>query len=202
MILKCRHACGIFVKTPVIEPYSQGFWLIPLGYCPRICLPIKFPGGTDTIDTWTHLENQNEMVHFFRCLIIPFVVVQLPSHVWLFVISWTTGIPVSHHLPKLIMPSSYLILWCRLILLPSIFPSIRDFSNESAVGIRWPKYWSFSFSIRPSSEYSGLTSLISWLSEGLSGVFSSTTVWKRQFLSSLPSLWSSSHNCTWTLGRP
>ena len=54
-----------------------------------------------------------------------------------------------------VMPSSYLILWCPLLLL-SIFPSIRDFSKESAVHIRWPKYWSFSFSISPSNEHSGL----------------------------------------------
>ena len=56
----------------------------------------------------------------------------------------------------LVMPSSHPILWCPFLLLPSIFPNIREFSNESAVHIRWPKYWSFSLSIRPSSEYSGL----------------------------------------------
>ena len=57
------------------------------------------------------------------------------------------------------MPSSLLILWCPLLLLPSIFPSISDFSNKSAVHIRWPKYESFSYSISPSNEYSGLISL-------------------------------------------
>ena len=62
-----------------------------------------------------------------------------------------------------VIPSSHLILWCPLLLLPSIFPRIRDFSNESSVCIRWPKYWSFSFSISPSSENSGLISLkIDW----------------------------------------
>ena len=79
-----------------------------------------------------------------------------------------------------VMPSNHLILRCPL-LLPSIFPSIRVFSNESAVCIRWPKYWSFSFSISPSKEYSELISFkIDWLdlSSGLSGVFSSTTVQK------------------------
>ena len=61
------------------------------------------------------------------------------------------------------MPSSHLIFWCPLLLLPSIFPSIRDFYNESSVFIRWPKDWSFSFSISPSSKYSGFTSLkIDW----------------------------------------
>ena len=58
-----------------------------------------------------------------------------------------------------VMPSNHLILWCPLLLLPSIFPSISIFSNESALCIRWPKYWSFSFSISPSKEYSGLISL-------------------------------------------
>ena len=64
---------------------------------------------------------------------------------------------------ELVMPSNRLILCCRLLLLPSIFPSIRVFSNESVLRIRWPKYWSFSFSISPSNEYSGLISLrIDW----------------------------------------
>ena len=63
-----------------------------------------------------------------------------------------------------VMPSNHLILWHLLLLLPSIFPSIRVFSNESALHIGWPKYWSFSFSISPSNEYSGLISLrIDWL---------------------------------------
>ena len=72
-----------------------------------------------------------------------------------------------------VMPSNHLILCRPLLLLPSIFPSTRVFSNESALRIRWPKYWSFSFSINPSN--SGLTGLISLLSRGFSRVFSSTT---------------------------
>ena len=65
---------------------------------------------------------------------------------------------------ELVMPSNHLIFCCPLLLLPSIFPSIRVFSNESALCIRWPKYWSFSFSISPSNEYSGLISFrIDWL---------------------------------------
>ena len=59
---------------------------------------------------------------------------------------------------ELVMPSNHLILYCPLLLWPSIFPSIRVFSNESVLCIRWPKYWSFSFSISPSNEYSGLIS--------------------------------------------
>ena len=64
---------------------------------------------------------------------------------------------------ELVMPSNHLILCCPLLLLPSIFPSIRFFSNESILPIRWPKYWSLSFSINPSNEYSGLVSFrIDW----------------------------------------
>ena len=100
--------------------------------------------------------------------------VQLLSHVRLFVTPWTAAcqaslsITNSQSLLKLmsiesLMPSNHLILCCPLLLLPSIFPSIRVFSNESALHIRWPKYWSFSFSISASNEYSGLISFrIGW----------------------------------------
>ena len=81
---------------------------------------------------------------------------------------------------KSMMSSNHLILCHPFLFLPSIFPSIRIFSNELGLPIRWPKYWSSSFSISPSNEYSGLTSFrigwISLLSKGLSRVFSSTTV--------------------------
>ena len=108
---------------------------------------------------------------------------------------------------ELVMPSNYLILCHPLLLLPSIFPSIGVFSNESALPIRWPKYGSFSFSISPSNEYSGwfplgLTGLISLLPEGLSRVFSSTTVRKHQFFHAQLSLWSNSHIHTWLLEKP
>ena len=89
---------------------------------------------------------------------------------------------------ELVMPSNHLIL-CYPFLMPLIFPSIRVFSNDSALPIRWPKYWSFSFSISPSNEYSELisfrmTCLISLLSTGLSRVFSNTlTIQKHQFFS-------------------
>ena len=95
--------------------------------------------------------------------------VQSLSRVQLFATPWTAArqaslyITNSCSLLKLmsiesVMPSSYLILCCPLLLLPSIFPSIRVFSNESVLRIRWPKYWSFSFSASPSNEYSGLIS--------------------------------------------
>ena len=84
------------------------------------------------------------------------------------------------------MPSYHLILCHPFLLLPSIFPSIRVFSNESALHIRWPKYWSFIFNISPSNEYPGLISFrMDWLallqSKGLSRAFSNTTVQKHQF---------------------
>ena len=100
--------------------------------------------------------------------------VQSLSHVRLFATSWTAAcqaslsITNSRSLLKLmsiksVMPSNHLIL-CHLLLLPSIFPSMRLFSNESVLHIRWPKYWSFSFNISPSSEHSGLISFrIDWL---------------------------------------
>jgi len=98
-------------------------------------------------------------------------VVHLPSHVQLFATPWTAArqaslsFTISQSLLKCIqsgMPSNHLIL-CRPLLLPSIFPSISVFSSESALRIRWPKYWSFSFCISPSNEYSGLISLrIDW----------------------------------------
>ena len=110
----------------------------------------------------------------------------------------TPGFPVYHQLPTLklmsiesLMPSNHLILCFPLLLLPSVFPSIRVFSNDSVLPIRWPKDWSFSFSISPSNEYSGLiygrtvgwTGWISLRSKGLSRVFSNSTVQKHQFFS-------------------
>ena len=106
---------------------------------------------------------------------VDFSSVQSVSHVLLFGTPWTAAhqaslsITNSLSLLKLIsinsvMPSNHLILCCPLLLLPSIFPSIRVFSNESVLHIRWPKYWSFSFNISPSYEYSGLISFrMDWL---------------------------------------
>ena len=135
--------------------------------------------------------------------------VQSLSRVRLFVTPWTAArqaslsITNSQSLLKLmsiksVMPSNHLILCHPLLLLPSIFPSIRVFSSESDLYIRRPKCWSFSFSISPFNEYSGLISFrIDWLDllavQGLSRVFSNTTVQKHQFFSSQPSLWSNSH---------
>ena len=124
-------------------------------------------------------------LHKFQGLEGP-VGVQSLSCVQVFETQWTAACQAflsftsSQSLLKL-MPSNRLILCCPLFLLPSIFPSIRVFSNELALPIRWPKYWSFSFSTSPSNEYSGLISFrIDWFDllavKGLSRVFSSTTV--------------------------
>ena len=112
----------------------------------------------------------------------------------------TPGLPVHHHLPEFtqthVMPSSHLILCRPLLLLPPIPPSIRVFSNEST-RMRWPKYWSFSFSISPSNEHPGLISFrmdgISLQSKGLSRVFSDTIVQKHQLFSAQLSSQSNSH---------
>ena len=101
--------------------------------------------------------------------------VQSLSHVQLFGTPWTVVCQASLSITnsqsllklmsiKLVMPSNHLILCCPHLLLPSILPSIRVFPNESVLCIRWPKYWSFSFSISPSNEYSGLISFrIDWV---------------------------------------
>ena len=133
-------------------------------------------------------------------------IVQSLSHVWFFATPWTAAcqaslsFTISRNLLKrlsmeLVMPSNRLIL-CHPLLLLSVFPSIRVFSNESAIRIRWPKYWSFSIS--PTNEYSGfiplgLTGLISLLSKRLSRVFSNTTVQKHQFFGAQLSLQFNSH---------
>ena len=120
--------------------------------------------------------------------------VQLLSRVWLFATPWTAArqaslsITKSRSSPKLtsiklVMPSSHLILCRPLLLLPPILPSIRVFSSESILHMRWPKNWGFSFSISPSKEHPGLSPLewTGWIalqSKGLSRVFSNTTVQK------------------------
>ena len=127
----------------------------------------------------------------------------------------TPGLPVHHQLPEftklmsieLVMPSSHLILCRPLLLLPPIPPSIRVFSNESTICIRWPESWSCSFSISPSKEHPGLISFrMDWLdllqSKGFSRVFSNTTVQKHQFFDTQPSSQSSSHIHTRPQDKP
>ena len=130
--------------------------------------------------------------------------VQLFSHIWLFATPWTVAHQASLSITNFwsllklmsiesVMPSNHLILCHPLLLLPLIFPSIRAFSNESVLCIKWPKYWCSSFSISLSNEYSGLISfrLTGWISlqsKGPSRVFSNITVQKHQLFSAQLSL--------------
>ena len=141
--------------------------------------------------------------------------VQLLSHVRLFATPWAAALQASLSITmsqsllqftsiESVMLFNHLFL-CHPLLLSSIFPSIMVFSNELALRIEWPKYWSFSIS--PSSGYLGLISFrIDWFDllgvQGtLKSLFSSTTVWKHQSFGAQPSLWSCSHICTWLMGK-
>ena len=144
--------------------------------------------------------------------------VQLLSCVRLFATPWiaacqaslsTTNSRSLHKLMSIesVMPSSHLILCRPLLLLPPIPPSIRVFSNESTLLMRWPKYWSFSFNISPSNEHQDWSPLewtgwISLQSKGFSRVFSNTTVQKHQFFCAQLSSQSNSHIHTWPLEKP
>jgi len=127
----------------------------------------------------------------------------------------TPGLPVHHQLPEFtqthVHPVSDAIQPSHPLSSPSppalIPPSIRVFSNESTICMRWPKYWSFNFSIIPSKEHPGLISYrMDWLDllavQGLSRVFSNTTVQKNQFFVTQLSLQSNSHIHTWPLEKP
>ena len=148
-------------------------------------------------------------------IVVQFISVLLLNRVRLFVTPWTAACQASLSITnsqnslrltsiESVIPSNHLILCHLLLLLPSIFPSIRVFSNESVLHIRWPKYWSFSFSINLFNEYSALISFrwtgwISLQSKGLSRVFPNTTVQKHQFFGAQLSLESNSHIHTWPL---
>ena len=146
------------------------------------------------------------------------IIVQLLSCVWLFATMWTSAsqaslsFTISQGLLKLmsiesVMPSNHLILCCPLLFLPSIFPSIRVFSNESILHIRGPKYWSFSFSISPSNEYSGLIFLrIDWFDllavQGILQSLLEHQIQKHQFFRTQIALWSNCHIHTWLMEKP
>ena len=145
---------------------------------------------------------------------IQFSSVQSLSRVQLFVTPWiavrqaTLSITNSRSLPKLmsiesVMPSSHLILCHPLLLLPPNLPSIRVFSSESTLRMRWPKYWSFSFSISPSNEHPGLISFrMDWLDLLAVQEILNTTVQKHQLFGAQLSSQSISHIHTWPLEKP
>ena len=152
------------------------------------------------------------------CTSIVVTVFQSLSHVQLFVTprtaAWQASLSFTsfQSLLKLmciesVMPFNNLILCCPLLLLPSVFPSIKVFSNDLALCIRWPKYWHFSLSISPSKHienwfHVGWTIWISLQCTWLTRVFSNTTVQKHQFFGVQPSLWSNSNIHTWLLEKP
>ena len=155
------------------------------------------------------------MVRILQAIVSQWV--QSFSWVWLFATPWTAAhraslsITNSQSLLKLmsresVMPSNHLILCHPLLLLPSVFPSIRVFSNESAFCIRWPKYWSFSFSISPSSEHLGLSSFrMDWLDllavqETLKSLLQHHT--SKASILQHSALWFNSHIHTWLLEKP
>ena len=151
-------------------------------------------------------------------LLLQFTSVQFSHSVRLFATPWIAARQASLSITnsrgslrltsiESVMPSSHLILCHSLLLLPPIPPSIRVFSNESALRMRWPKYWSFRFSIIPSKEHLGLISFRKdWLDllavQGLSRVLFNTTVQKHQIFGSQPSLYSNSHIHTWPQEKP
>ena len=154
------------------------------------------------------------VIYFIYCCCL----VQSLSCIWLFATPWTAAsrLPCPSLSPGVCSDSCPLSQWCHpiilssvapLLFLPSVFPSIRVFSSESALHIRWPKYWSFSFSISPSNEYSALISFrIDWFNllsvQGTLKSLCQNPIWKHQFFGTQPSLWSSSHICTWILEKP
>ena len=163
-----------------VMPSSHLILCCPLLFLPSIFPNIRvFPNESDLRIRWPKYWS-------FSFNIIPTISsVQSLSRVWLFETPWiaarqaSLSIANSQSLLKLmsielVMPSSHLILYSPLLLLPSIFPNIRVFSDESVLRINWPKYWSFSSSITPSNEYSGLISLrMDWLDLAVQGTLKS-----------------------------
>ena len=159
-----------------------------------LCWVLGFPGGTQ------------------------FSSVQLLSCVWLFATTWTAAFQASLSITnswsllklmfiELVMPSNHLLLCCCILPLPSIFLSIGVFSNKPVLHIRWPKYWSFSFSINPPNKYSGLISFrIDWFDllavEGSLKSFLQCHSSKASILWCSVFLWSHSHIHTWLLEKP
>ena len=178
----------------IMHTYNNTYIIHPFIIHPYIIIyPFRKKGWTHTL-LLCHIAGQN----LSHNLIDPIAVVQLLSRVWLFATPWVAARQASpsitsfQSLPKLksiesVMPSNHLSLCRPLLLLPPIPPVIRVFSDESALRIRWPKYWSFSLSISPSNEFLkdwfplGQTGLISLQSKRLSRVFFKITVQKHQF---------------------
>ena len=165
--------------------------------------------------SWHYLKVEFWLLGILLILLLLFSSVQSLSHVRLFVTPWIAArqasLSITNYWSSLrlasiesVIPSRHLIPCRPLLLLPPIPPSIRVFSNESTLHMRWPKYWTFSFSIIPSKEIPGLISFrrISLQSKGLSRVFSNTTVQKHQSFGAQLSLQSNSLIHIWPLEKP
>ena len=188
--LCCPRFCPIYLSSLILGyPSSRTFDSnhlytfipsYPIAFAQAVPLPKRlFLISNFAFPTYSNLlilQNITEMsLHTQESLLPTFSSVQLLSRVRLFATLWTTArqaslsITNSQSLPKpmpieMVMPSNHLILCRPLLLLPSVFPSIKVFSNESAPHIRWPTFWSFSFSISPSNEHPGLISFrMDWL---------------------------------------
>ena len=178
------------------DKQREGILLASSGWRPRILLNIfQCVGQPDNKEfSWVHSLSRVQL----------FATPQTAAR------QASLSLPVSQSLPKFMfiaseMPSSHLILWCPLLLLPSIFPNFRIFCNELALCIKWPKYWSFSIS--PSNEYSGLISFRIGCLDLLAvqGTLKNLLQHhnsKESILWHSPSLWSSSHTHTWLLEKP
>ena len=155
--------------------FPSTFLVIFLPYTSKFSFCVS--NGLAHQESWVDCQNKHFLFPFSHLLLyICFLSsVQSLSRVWLFATPWTAACQASLSITnsrsllklmsiKLVMPSNHLIL-CRPILFPlSIFPSIRVFANESVLLIKWPKFWSFNFSISPSNEYSGLISFrMDWM---------------------------------------
>ena len=164
------------------------------------------------------LSEKNQKKFLYDFIYMMFSSVQSLIHVWFFVTPWIAACQVSLSITnswsllklmsiELMMPSNHLILCHPLLFLPSIFPSIRVFSDESVLRLRWLKNWSVSLSISLSSDIQGWfpLGLAGWISlqlKGLSRVFFNTTVQKHQFFGAQLSSQSNSHIHTWPHGKP
>ena len=186
------------MKTSHLPP-----WLIFIKCDPQTTYIREFGWSADSYgvprssESKSHRRGSGIFILTSTHVIFQFTSVQLLSRVQLFATPWTAAHQASLSITnswsppkpvsiKSVMLSNHLILCHSLLLLPSIFPRIRVFSNESALCIRWPKYWSFSFNISPSNEHPEWSPLewtgrISLQSKGLSRVFSNTALQKHQF---------------------
>ena len=214
--------CYSLLVPPSLSPAGSRSLFIHLHLysCPEIGSSVQFPKFHIYLLLYLFFSFWLTYIPFYIYILLGVInylfVVQLLSHVWLFATAWTAARQTSMSFTlslfklmsiELVMPSNHLIPCHSLLVLPLDFPSIRVFSNESALRIRWPKYWSFSFNISPSNEYSGLIFFtIDWLDLlAVQGILKSLLqhhIQKHQFFGTQTSLWSNSHICTWLLEKP